>query len=537
MKCLDEDKLFAYLDDFLDAQEKQQIEKHIRSCPYCAQQVEVMQKEQAFLQETLLTPTLPDHFADLIVADLQPYKQKSKRKWQWGLGAVASLLLAAGITMSVNQSFAQLIGGIFKSDMVDEGLQFAADQDIAERLDITVKDQGITLYIEDLIVDTSRIVLSYQIMNDKGKVLDPYIEDHDSVNSITLHDETGEEINLSMQGWGNTNNYGVFTFSIADVEGFKKGSIKLNIQEIAGKKGDWSVDIPVDLTDAYELQTVVHINKSTQLEGVEIYLDEVRYATSSKEILYQLNYADDERQALLEEVERKKEQFNEEIVNQSMNYYPYIGYRIENEHGDIRGYSEIYAEEDRGHPVSLNMIGSSGRFEEGELAELKKIAKIDSFIPEHEEENLYFVLDTIYKKKVSDFSVTFHPDELPYTFDYNGYELTIDAVEKETDYSLQKSWLPVKREKKTIIHMTGVAEQRANSLNDWAIEDAEGNLHAAYNSGSTIHDETDKQGRFKREVQLISYSLDDLSQEITLHLIAETEAIELEQPWRVPLFE
>ena len=85
--------------------------------------------------------------------------------------------------------------------------------------------------------------------------------------------------------------------------------------------------------------------------------------------------------------------------------------------------------------------------------------------------------------------------------------------------------------------MSGYAEQKAPELAIWALEDEEGQSYFTYNSGSAALDETDKQGRFKRQVNLISYDLQDIPEELTLHLIAEIEAIKLEQEWRVPLFQ
>ena len=98
MICPNEDELFAYVDGFLDDEETKQIERHIHSCPYCAQQLEVLKSEKASLEETLKIPILPDDFAQNIVAQVQPYKPKKKSTWKWGLGTAASVLLAGGIT-------------------------------------------------------------------------------------------------------------------------------------------------------------------------------------------------------------------------------------------------------------------------------------------------------------------------------------------------------------------------------------------------------------------------------------------------------
>lgn len=536
MTCPKEDELLAFVDDMLEDYEKERITRHLHSCMYCQQQVEVLRYEQEALKETLMEPTLNDDFADIIVAGLQPYEKKRReiRPWKYAIGAAAALMLAGGITLSVNPSFAELLGGIFKSDGVDKGLQLASDTELAEQVNIAVEDKGITLQVEELIVDAPRIAFSYKITDKSGKLLDPYLEIGDTENTITLHNENGEEIELSHWGWSTADDHGVFEVSLQEIEPFMKGFIRMDITEISGKTGDWQIEVPVDLTAAYAKQLAVEIDESYEVDGVEVELERVKYSTSTTEIFYSKAYTESARQELLEDIEEKGQQFSKEIATDFIGYHPRIGYRIEDEQGEVKGYYNLFANEERGHTVDLNMIGGSGKWE-GEYEEVGKTSMVDTFVPEQEEEHLYFVLDTIYKTKTSDFSVTFNTEELPYTFEYNGYELTIDSVEREADYSLQKSWKPISREVTTRIKMSGHAEQKAPELAGWALEDADGMIYQTFNNGATL-DETDGKGRFKREIELISYDLQEVPKELTLHLIAETEAIKLDKEWRVPLF-
>ena len=380
-----------------------------------------------------------------IVAQVTPYNPKPKRRWKWGIGTVASVLLAGGILMTVHPSFAELIGGIFSSDRVDKGLQIAMDTDIATPVDMAVTDAGITLHVEHLIADTSRIALSYSVMDSKGKRLEPYFQDDAKQNVVTLLDENKEQVELANWSWGNSDNYGIFEFSLVNVEHFTKGTIRISPTEIGGKSGNWLVEIPVDLTAAYEKQQIVEIGETIEVEDIEVRLNQVSYATSTTDISYSTEYSDKAKQKLQAAIEEKEQQFNEKIVNTFFRYHPTIGYRIENEQGNVLGYYNIYGKEDRGHTVDLNMIGGTGSWD-GQVEDMGRMTWNDSFVPEQEEDELYFVLDTVYKTKTTDFSVTFKPNELPYTFEYNGYELTIDAVERKIDYSLEKSWLPIKRQ-------------------------------------------------------------------------------------------
>lgn len=534
MKCPNEDKLYAYVDGLLDDEENKIVERHIHSCPYCQQQLELITKENELLQETLKAPVLPEDFAEKIVAQLKPYKKKRYRPLKWMLGSAASLFLAGGIMMAVNPGFAKLVGGIFSGETVDEGLRMAIDTEIATPVNLSVTDAGITLHVEDVIADTSRIAFSYLVTNEQGKALDPFIDDAD-LSSIKLLDENNNEVYLSSMSWGRHDDYGIYELSLIDIDQFPKGTIRLDIDQLAGKNGHWQLDIPVDLTSAYEQQQVVALDESIEIENIKIHLEQVKYATSTTDIYYSLEYNEEAKKQFKQQIKEKESQFSEEIVHAFFPYFPKIGYRIENSQGELLGYENIYSEENKGHSVSKNMISGSGSWD-GEAKDLGPTKWIDSFVPEKNEEELYFVLDTIYRPKTSDFSITFKRNELPKTFEYNGYELTIDSIEEKTDYSMQKEWPPIERQKTVEVHMSGYSTQKAPNLDLWAITDEKGENYLLMHSGSTL-DETDKQGRFKRTMQLVTYDLKDIPEEMTLHLIAETEVIELEKEWRVPLFQ
>src|SRR5690606_34358560 len=124
---------------------------------------------------------------------------------------------------------------------------------------------------------------------------------------------------------------------------------------------------------------------------------------------------------------------------------------------------------------------------------------------------------------------------LPKTVDYNGYELTIDSIKEKTEISLEKSWLPVQRHKTVEIKMSGFAIQKALELRLWAIVDKSGKVYAVNNTGISVFDERDQHGRFKCAIELSTEEMEEIPDELTLHLIAEREVIPLQTEWRVPL--
>ncbi|WP_342581291.1 DUF4179 domain-containing protein [Ureibacillus sp. FSL W7-1570] len=534
MVCPKEDKLLDYVEGILDEGEKAILERHLHSCPYCQQQLEFLNKENELLAQTLKFPTLPEDFAEKIVDQLEPYKSKKKRRLPWILGTAASALIAGGILLSVNPGFAKLVGGIFTSDSVDEGLRMAADTDIATPVNQSVTDAGITLEVEDLIADTTRIALSYRVTNNHGKTLNPFIDF--GPESIKLLDEENKEIEDISISWAlHDDDYGIFELSLADIEHFAKGMIRLDVDHLAGKDGHWQIDIPVDLSSAYGHQKVVELNESIEIEDVRINFNQVKYATSSTEIDYTLEYTEDAKKRLQQQLMAKEKQFGKEIIDPFFPYSPMIGFRIENSGGEVLGYENIYADENRGHPVSENVIGGRG-FWDGNPRDLVSVNNIDSFVPKkNADDELFIVVDTLYRPTVSDFSITFKPEELPKTFEYNGYELTIDSIKEKTEISLEKSWLPVQRHKTVEIKMSGFAIQKAPELRLWAIVDKSGKVYAVNNTGNSVFDERDQHGRFKCAIELSTEEMEEIPDELTLHLIAEREVIPLQTEWRVPL--
>lgn len=80
MNCPKADKLSQYADNLLTQQEHSQILTHLNTCDTCSSIVQLFKEEQEFLKVNLKSPTLPDHFASLVLEQLEPYKQKDVQR-------------------------------------------------------------------------------------------------------------------------------------------------------------------------------------------------------------------------------------------------------------------------------------------------------------------------------------------------------------------------------------------------------------------------------------------------------------------------
>lgn len=533
MKCPSADQLAQLHDELLTAQEAEQLKVHVKNCPSCQAVMELFEGESRFMKETLQTPGLSEDFADLVLTKLEPYKlAKKKSYWKRALLSAAGVALAFGITATVSPSFAQLVGGLFNTDSVDEGVHIAMDAGLVERVDLTATDKGITLKVEDVMVDSSRLVFSYQVLKSSGKTIYPYFELHDSKNEIVFIDEEGNEIQPSTSSWGlQKDNYGLFEFSLREGIDVEKFTVQMRVQKIGWRTGEWSIDIPIDLTEINKLTKRVPLGDQTfDYEGVTVTLQETQYAPSANELIYQTSLTDELRADYVAQREEQTKLYGEQHQQLSTK----IGYYIENDSGDIIASNNVFTSE-RGHPVSNGYIHSGGRWNDEVPGEA---FWMDSFIPQTDGNSLSFVLDGVYKTVPVDYAVVFKPDELNRAdtqFDYGGNYLTIKSIKRETNYSLRKSWLPIQRERYVEVILEGSREAMGEDLQSWVLQDDAGNSYRALGSGGTS-DEVDEHGRYKMTVNLHVYGIEKITDTMTLRLTQVERYEQLAEPWRVPLY-
>jgi hypothetical protein len=539
MNCPTSDKLSNYVDELLTKKEKTTIENHLKNCESCSEVVNRFKEEESFIKETLKTPTLPDNFTASVLDQLEPYEPKAVKKKRKVLKplmtAAAGVVLAIGLSTSLNESFAQWVGGFFSSGNVDEGIKIAADAGLAERVNLETTDQDLTLKVEDVMADSSRIALSYQILDENGKVQDTYFNFDDVNNKMTAVDQDGNEFERFGIAWSVGSDYGLIELSLREEEELEALTIKFDLTELHGKKGNWELDVPVDLKEISKYTTTVPLNDAETSEyGVALKMKKVQFAPSSSEIMYETSFTDEERTAVQEKIKAFKNQYGEDSISSLANYGTSLHYHLENEAGEELYHHNAFFE-GKGHPSDSGVLHGSGQ----DLEEFGHTAWNDSFIPQKEEEKLTFVLDGVFKTVPSDFAITIKPDELkkePLSFEYEGNYMTIKKADKEADYSLRKALMPIDREVFFEIEMEGGKEALASELGAWVITDNKGNVYEALMSGSIL-DDKDENDRYKRTIDLRAYDLEEVPEEFTLHLLSVTRYHEVTEKWRVPLYE
>ncbi|PAE19925.1 DUF4179 domain-containing protein [Robertmurraya siralis] len=534
MNCPVIDKLSQYVDNLLEEEEMKEIEVHVEKCKDCATVVEALEQESLFLQETLKNPTLPDNFEALVLGQLEPYEQGQKQKrgrlWKRGLIAAATIFLAFGVTTKLHPSFAEWVGGLFSTEQVDEGLRMASDAGFAKRVNAEVTDQGLTFKVEDVVADASRIALSYQVLNEDGKFHDPDFTEYE----IYGLDQNGKRLEVQNVSWGySEDDYGIMDFSLRNTD-LEQFTLKLQITDLSGIKGNWELEIPIDLRESLKFTEKLALHDfATSSDGVELKLKEVRLAPSTNEIVYETAFTDDERNRIETEVQKLESRFGKDIAHTFTNFGTAIQYHLEDQKENPVYYQNSFLD-GQGHPNSVGLIQGIGE----SLSQFGSVAWNEYFVPKKSDQEMTFVLDGVIKTVPADFSITVKPMEQkqnPISFEYEGNYMVLKKVKMENEYSLQKLIIPFKKEKKLKIEMEGGREATATEFGQWVLVDQNGKVYQTYGSGG-VSDEKDENGRYKTTVELTIYNLEEVPEEFTLHLISVTRFHKLDEKWKVPLY-
>jgi hypothetical protein len=546
MKCPTIDKLSQYVDDLATEQEHDDLHGHVKNCDECQRIVEAFMGEQRFLKETLESPALPDDFASVVLDQLEPYEQKVVRKkrapWKRIMISVAGVVLALGVSATLNPSFAEWIGGMFTTNQVDEGLRMATDAGLAERVNLEVMDNGITLKVEDVFVDSSRVALSYQILNENGKPLDTYLDLADSENKITIINQNGTVYDRMGTGWQQGSDYGLIEIPLIEQVESEKITLKFDLDKLSGVKGNWKLEVPIDLTKNSNLTSIVPLQDAkTSQHGVTINMKEIQFAPSSTELSYETGFTKEEQVRVEKERQKLESQIGGESVNAELAFRKYgtaIDYHLENEDKKMiyQHNSLFYSTFSQEETQQAEIVGYSSSGVETEQP--GQVAWNESFIPQKEESRLTFVLDGVFKTVPSDFSVKFNPNELkknPVSFEYEGNFITVKKAKKQGEYSLRKSIIPVERETIFMIEMEGGIESSASDLGTWILTDNKGNSYPTYESESILN-KKDKNGRYKTNIDLKVYDINEIPEELTLHLVSVTRYEEVKDEWKIPLY-
>ncbi|MEK4487006.1 zf-HC2 domain-containing protein [Psychrobacillus sp. FSL H8-0484] len=325
------------------------------------------------------------------------------------------------------------------------------------------------------------------------------------------------------------------TAALNPQEATDKLTIKFDLVELNGVKGNWKLEVPVDLIENKKLTKTIPLSDAKKsAHGVVVNMKEVQFAPSSNDLSYETSFTNEEQALVKEKIQKFEEKFGEEKVNTSTSYGTAIQYHIENEEKKTIYYRNNSLLEEKGEHYSLRMLSGAGE----DMEQLGQVAWNESYIPQKVNNKLTFVLDGVFKTVPSDFSITIKPKELkkhPVSFEYEGNFITINKATMQSEFSLRKSLIPVEKETIFQIEMKGGKEALSSEFGTWILVDEKGNAYPTNQSGSILN-EKDKNDRYKLNLNLKTYDLEEIPEELTLHLLSVTRYYEVKDKWQVPLY-
>ena len=290
-----------------------------------------------------------------------------------------------------------------------------------------------------------------------------------------LVDQNGTVFGWNSIQWPEGSTYGLIEFSLREQETSKNLTIKLDLGELHGVKGNWQLEIPIDLTKSKALTTIVSLkDMNTSEHGVAVNMKEVRFASSSTDLFYETGFTNEEQEKIGRNIQLLAEKYGEGNVP-TYAYGSDLQYHIENDKKEaVYHYNSLLGDEES--------LGNSGLLQGSgqSLDQMGHTAWNHSFIPQKEGSQLTFVLDGVFKTVPADFSVTFNPRKLkrnPVSFEYEGNSMTIKNAKKQSDYYLRKSILPIGKRTTFTIEMEGESEANSSHLGDWVLVDGKGNSY------------------------------------------------------------
>ena len=310
-------------------------------------------------------------------------------------------------------------------------------------------------------------------------------------------------------------------FSLRDHNNLEQLMIQFNLVELNGVKGNWQLDVPVDLLENSRLTKMADLKDATAVHhGVEINLKKLQMAPSSMELYFETAFTKEEREKYEEAIREFEEKFGESSMDNLVSRTrSAIAYHIKNSEDEV-----IYS-------TSHSLVsGTTGmlRWIGEEMDKFGHTTWTHLFIPKIENQ-LTFVLEGVYKRETTDLSLTIKPKEInkhPLTLDYKGNHLKVTSVRKPESG----------QEKFVIINLEGRINTLNSDLGNWIAVDDKGNSYTAnFNfNGSFTEGQLDKNGRRAR-LALELEGLTKVPEELTLYLVSMSFYYPVEKEWEVQL--
>ncbi|BAH41367.1 hypothetical protein BBR47_03900 [Brevibacillus brevis NBRC 100599] len=435
MKCFMFNQWKLYANGELPPAASKGLEQHAVECPQC--QIKLQEWVDHMLEEEFSTypeVPVPDTFTDEVMRKLfeaapartaRKRSSRTRRQRGWDIvkktGLVVAGLTALVVTGTVvSPTFANYVNSLFQIEKdADNGMKNAVDKGFVQKLEQKVTDQGITFEAKEVMADSMRIAVIYDVYDQNGKQI-KIGEDGHLLNAYLI-DSTGkdwlEDDGPTLGGHGK---YFIVEQPLNTIFESAEATpnmltLKLEQTEIAGKKGKWSLEIPIDMKKAKEAtKTVVFQDTAFHSPlGMEIELEKIEFSPSATRLMLETTLA----KSAYVEVEREMEEvtLEGERSNITEKYKDPIlsgndiAYEITNEKGDVvAAWDNPFLDEGITKEKNvLRLMGAVGR-SQGDY----EMKWWHTFGPIQGEQKLKLQLKKIYEKKWASSKFDLAPAEL-----------------------------------------------------------------------------------------------------------------------------
>ncbi|MBU3103202.1 DUF4179 domain-containing protein [Clostridium gasigenes] len=222
---------------------------------------------------------------------------KTKKRTSKKVAMVASLVIIIGISSIVIAKPAwamdiPLIGDLIQKNLINNNSKY---KDYIQAVGQTKSDQGIDITFESAIADNNVLNLSFVVKNNNESIENNIV---DAMVIPTSLEVNGEKINASSGGSHEIIDANTIRVLKKINWDYNKVSDKLDvgieISEMYGKKGNWSVNFALDTKEIAKNTYVEKLDKVIKVDGVDIKLDKLTMTPLTININYSAEYKDKE---------------------------------------------------------------------------------------------------------------------------------------------------------------------------------------------------------------------------------------------------
>lgn len=375
---------------------------------------------------------------------------------KFAVSFVLMLGLSVSIGAFVSPTFAKFLSSFMNQTNLDKGIENAASGGFTQQAQSSVTDQGITIAVEEILADPSRLLASYYLQKSNGeKLTEPLFGKE---NRIYITDAAGKEI-TEMADFIRGKDFSYLQFAM-DEEAPNKMVFHLEVKEIVlgpseKIKGNWKLSVPIDMEKSVAATKKLPLDSTyTSPQGLKFEMKQATYTPSTTSLNIKTSWTAEAKERIAKEAAKLT---GKNVKNVLLDQYTF-DYRILDQQGNVLVSSK--ADVGESAPIYFQRpMYRSHTEEEG---------WVTSFAPLNSSQKPVFVLDSIQLTEPSDFSMELDlaaAAKAPVAKSVNGVTFTVEKASSEKG--------------ELVIELTSDKDVDDLHMYKWVVTDGQGGTHQA----------------------------------------------------------